>query len=182
MSAGLASQFIVTTKTYGDPVALAAKQRTEVMAAVASGHMVEADPDVVDAPLVQEPWATDDDDEEPRFRPANDGEDPTHWARTLTFARAASDGRDDAWVDTHMADTGDADMESWDNALWVEDALQRTARGMGLLPGHVDALVAEAKTNHRDRRLGPHSRACGIRQHEHGVGCSTNCPTCAGKQ
>lgn len=30
-----------------------------------------------------------------------------------------------------------------------------------------------------DRR--PHSRACGISQHEHGPACSTNCPTCGGK-
>ena len=26
----------------------------------------------------------------------------------------------------------------------------------------------------------PHSRACGIRRHEHGVDCHANCPTCAG--
>jgi hypothetical protein len=26
----------------------------------------------------------------------------------------------------------------------------------------------------------PHSRACGIRPHEHGPECSTNCPTCQG--
>lgn len=30
-----------------------------------------------------------------------------------------------------------------------------------------------------DRR--PHSRACGIRNHEHGPECHTNCPTCHGK-
>lgn len=28
---------------------------------------------------------------------------------------------------------------------------------------------------------GPHSRACGWRRHPHGVDCSTNCPTCAGR-
>ena len=28
---------------------------------------------------------------------------------------------------------------------------------------------------------GPHSRACGIHQHNHGHECSTNCPTCGGK-
>lgn len=26
----------------------------------------------------------------------------------------------------------------------------------------------------------PHSRACGIRQHEHGRDCHENCPTCGG--
>ena len=26
----------------------------------------------------------------------------------------------------------------------------------------------------------PHSRACGIRQHEHGPACSGDCPTCHG--
>lgn len=32
---------------------------------------------------------------------------------------------------------------------------------------------------HKDER--PHSRACGIRQHEHGPDCSDNCPTCQGR-
>lgn len=27
----------------------------------------------------------------------------------------------------------------------------------------------------------PHSRACGIKRHEHGTECSENCPTCGGK-
>ena len=27
----------------------------------------------------------------------------------------------------------------------------------------------------------PHSRACGIRNHEHGPDCHPNCPTCHGK-
>ena len=27
----------------------------------------------------------------------------------------------------------------------------------------------------------PHSRACGIRKHEHGTSCHSNCPTCGGK-
>ena len=26
----------------------------------------------------------------------------------------------------------------------------------------------------------PHSRACGIRKHDHGSECSSNCPTCGG--
>lgn len=30
----------------------------------------------------------------------------------------------------------------------------------------------------KDRR--PHSRACGIRIHPHGVECSSDCPTCRG--
>jgi len=28
---------------------------------------------------------------------------------------------------------------------------------------------------------GPHSRACGVKKHEHGRECSDNCPTCHGK-
>lgn len=28
----------------------------------------------------------------------------------------------------------------------------------------------------------PHSRACGWRKHDHGVDCSSNCPTCGGKE
>lgn len=27
----------------------------------------------------------------------------------------------------------------------------------------------------------PHSRACGIGMHQHGVGCHTNCPSCKGR-
>lgn len=30
-------------------------------------------------------------------------------------------------------------------------------------------------------RTGPHSRACGIREHVHGTACHSNCPTCHGK-
>lgn len=28
---------------------------------------------------------------------------------------------------------------------------------------------------------GPHSRACGVRPHDHGVFCNSNCPTCKGR-
>lgn len=28
--------------------------------------------------------------------------------------------------------------------------------------------------------MGPHSRACGVLPHPHGVGCHQNCPTCGG--
>jgi hypothetical protein len=28
---------------------------------------------------------------------------------------------------------------------------------------------------------GPHSRACGLREHQHGVACNPNCPTCHGR-
>ena len=30
--------------------------------------------------------------------------------------------------------------------------------------------------------IAPHSRACGIRKHDHGVACHSNCPTCHGCQ
>ena len=29
---------------------------------------------------------------------------------------------------------------------------------------------------------GPHSRACGIHPHPHGSQCSTDCPTCLGRE
>lgn len=29
-----------------------------------------------------------------------------------------------------------------------------------------------------DRTHSPHSRACGFKSHEHGIGCSADCPTC----
>lgn len=29
---------------------------------------------------------------------------------------------------------------------------------------------------------GPHSRACGVRKHDHGPECHSNCPTCGGRR
>ena len=43
-----------------------------------------------------------------------------------------------------------------------------------------DAIRA-AKPAEDDARDLPHSRACGIGNHEHGTRCSTNCPTCRGR-
>ena len=43
-----------------------------------------------------------------------------------------------------------------------------------------DAIRATKPADDDARDL-PHSRACGIGDHEHGTGCSTNCPTCRGR-
>lgn len=42
----------------------------------------------------------------------------------------------------------------------------------------VDPLQADGGVEPQE---GPHSRACGFRNHEHGTACSTNCPTCHGQ-
>lgn len=31
-------------------------------------------------------------------------------------------------------------------------------------------------------KTGPHSRACGWKEHAHGFSCHSNCPTCHGKE
>lgn len=56
----------------------------------------------------------------------------------------------------------------------------------GLRDGRVepaDELSVSAPVPHPEpvRDMRPHSRACGIRNHEHGPDCSTNCPTCGGR-
>lgn len=35
---------------------------------------------------------------------------------------------------------------------------------------------------HASELIGPHSRACGWLEHDHGPRCSENCPTCHGKE
>jgi len=39
-----------------------------------------------------------------------------------------------------------------------------------------DDAISRDETTHR-----PHSRACGIRKHQHGPECNSNCPTCGGR-
>lgn len=51
-------------------------------------------------------------------------------------------------------------------------AALRALLGLPALPTVDDRL---------SHRQGPHSRACGISQHEHGPSCHTNCPTCHGR-
>lgn len=47
-------------------------------------------------------------------------------------------------------------------------------------PTAAEKITAAASgSSVRDNR--PHSRACGVSPHPHGVHCSTNCPTCHGK-
>ena len=158
MSGGYGTQFLISAATYADPVALNAKQATEVMAARRSGHMIEGAPDILDAPIVQQPWDTDDEAEEPRFRPATEGETPTHWFRTLTFARAAPTPpeADTSWLagtekalDAYILD--DTDTTGWDHQQWLADAMTRVTSPAGvyaLLPQHVQTLVDEVRVKH----------------------------------
>ena len=62
-----------------------------------------------------------------------------------------------------------------------------TAMKVSALPEVVaDAILTEFTVLHRvpvvvpPTDLRPHSRACGIRKHEHGRECHSNCPTCGG--
>lgn len=53
-----------------------------------------------------------------------------------------------------------------------------------LLQIEVDRLTAEL-AKYKPAAVpseGPHSRACGIRRHDHGPDCHSNCPTCGGRR
>ena len=62
------------------------------------------------------------------------------------------------------------------DAIWL--ALGGGASFQGGTHQYCHQTVAEPDMT--DRR--PHSRACGWRKHDHGVDCSSNCPTCGGKE
>lgn len=59
----------------------------------------------------------------------------------------------------------------------VAEDLSRIIRGLA------DALEACSRRPEvpEPSAEGPHSRACGIKRHEHGRECNDNCPTCHGK-
>lgn len=90
---------------------------------------------------------------------------------------------------------------------WVQDAIDEyTVDANGGVPESINAKIALDPDNFRtvwvtipdgtleslwkspvvegtvagSAKVGPHSRACGIRQHDHGPDCSQNCPTCGG--
>lgn len=44
------------------------------------------------------------------------------------------------------------------------------------------AALAQPATDEGAGASGPHSRACGIKRHEHGRDCHANCPTCGGTE
>lgn len=45
----------------------------------------------------------------------------------------------------------------------------------------LESFNAWEEQRRAQREDGPHSRACGIRPHTHGVMCHDNCPTCHGE-
>jgi hypothetical protein len=78
----------------------------------------------------------------------------------------------------------------------VETELVELARLALHCPGEVELYVQRLATRHRETSLGmtlaamvgapvpqegPHSRACGWRNHPHGPDCHGNCPTCHGR-
>lgn len=44
----------------------------------------------------------------------------------------------------------------------------------------IERLMDKRKPTRR-KVNGPHSRACGIREHDHGSACHANCPSCGGR-
>ena len=71
----------------------------------------------------------------------------------------------------------DAVLAAWANQganpTWHQVMQSEVRDSMPLLARALDRLTAE-------REAGPHSRACGIRKHDHGTDCHANCPTCHG--
>lgn len=46
---------------------------------------------------------------------------------------------------------------------------------------HTRIVITGPWVPQEEKDVRPHSRACGFRKHDHGKDCSTNCPTCHGK-
>jgi len=66
-----------------------------------------------------------------------------------------------------------------DGANLVADLLFDAATAIAERTGHKLGMVAVDAPEPYESE--PHSRACGMGWHDHGVQCSTNCPTCGGK-
>lgn len=47
---------------------------------------------------------------------------------------------------------------------------------------HAARIVRSGVPRTEEARTGPHSRACGIKRHDHGTECHFNCPTCRGSE
>ena len=47
---------------------------------------------------------------------------------------------------------------------------------------HAARIVRSGVPRTEEARTGPHSRACGIKRHDHGTECHSNCPTCRGSE
>lgn len=73
-----------------------------------------------------------------------------------------------------------------DVGLWGLQAANPGAADM-LLVAPADlawmlAKIRETEPEPEPQRVeAPHSRACGIREHSHGLACHPNCPTCGGR-
>lgn len=94
--------------------------------------------------------------------------------------RAAEKAWDDAlnavaWcIDHGSPDIGDAlsyTAKNNPNRAQTSADVQNSDPILDTSYGHANTLATS----------GPHSRACGFREHEHGTGCHSNCPTCGGR-
>lgn len=93
------------------------------------------------------------------------------------------------------------DTLAWINMAGQNRLLIKSSRNTGtvfvkiLRPDSANGMVVELPANNLKelaavleqfgaladtKPVEPHSRACGIRKHDHGPECSTNCPTCGG--
>jgi len=78
--------------------------------------------------------------------------------------------------------TKESNMDKPENL--IATASVKVAVDLDALAGSFQAIadaIRALKDDEDDARDLPHSRACGIGNHEHGTGCSTNCQTCHGK-
>lgn len=79
----------------------------------------------------------------------------------------------------------DARLDTWGVSSFADGRVMRQAESIDRLVTHLQAHCVDPECPHRgevqSRDERPHSRACGIKYHQHGPMCSRNCPTCEGK-
>jgi hypothetical protein len=67
---------------------------------------------------------------------------------------------------------------------WVHAHMDGTGHSIMLMNQERDPKppkMPEGDDPRAGKLMGPHSRACGVRAHDHGTDCHENCPTCHGK-
>lgn len=98
----------------------------------------------------------------------------------------------ETWGQVHPTDLGSGDVTLHGTAMIDHFATSHTAEELLLaLAQYYEERLLEARAGLEKLRgtypqlflapNAPHSRACGIRKHDHGPDCHENCPTCGGK-
>lgn len=92
----------------------------------------------------------------------------------IWYNRIAYHGEEQYWVAKMRCDEGQA----WE---WKYPTEEEAARACDMLANQVNRPAPSwSPLEGDDKDLRPHSRACGIRQHDHGTQCAVDCPTCGG--